>query len=101
MRWSDVIYLISQHNETNDFGDTIPVELERKVYANKKSVRQSEFYQAMSNDLKPEIMFEITSFEYNDEPHVKYKGKRYLVIRTYHTKGDRMELVCEGLNNRG
>lgn len=101
MQWSEVVILLTQKKVTNEFGDTITVEEERKIYANKKSIRQSEFYQAMSNDLKPEIMFEVTVFEYHDEKNLLHNGKRYKVIRTYHTSGDRMELVCEGMNNDG
>lgn len=97
MRWSDVIYLIARVEGENEYGD--PVETDgppRKVYANRRSVRQSEFYQAMQQNLRPELMFEIRSIEYRGETKVRYKGQDYLVIRTY-DKGEIMELVCSGL----
>lgn len=94
------IYLIKETSTTNAMGDVIKVATEEKVFANKKSIRQSEFYQAQTNGLKPELTFEIYSFEYDNEPKVKYEGKYYKIIRTYET-GEFLELVCEGVVNNG
>lgn len=100
-RWSDTIELISISRDINDVGDAVEVETLRMAYANKKSIRQSEFYQAMASGLKPEIMFEVMSFDYDGESRLKYNGKKYTIIRTYITTSDKMELVCEGLSNNG
>lgn len=100
-RWSDTIELITVVNDKNDVGDAIENEAPRKVYANRKSIRQSEFYQAMASGLKPEIMFEVMFFDYKDEKRLVYNGKKYSIIRTYITDSDKMELICEGLSNNG
>lgn len=96
--FDDEIYLIRETSITNDMGDVIKDTNERFVFANKKSIRQSEFYQAQTSGLKPELTFEIYSFEYDDEPKIKYKGKDYKVIRTFEN-GDILELICEGIVN--
>lgn len=96
----DVIYLIRETSTTNDMGDVIKLTDERMVFANKKSIRQSEFYQAQTSGLKPELTFEIYSFEYDDEPKVKYNGKNYTIIRTFET-GEILELIVEGVVNNG
>jgi len=97
VRWSDVVELVPLVEGTNPIGDPVMVEGKpRQVYANKLSVRQSEFYQAMQAGLKPELMFEVRSAEYQGEPKARYNGKEYTIIRTY-DKGEIMELVCGGL----
>lgn len=98
MLFRDVITLKGITYGENDIGDPIKIPTSREVYANRKSIRQSEFYQAMATGLKPEIMFEIRSVEYKGETKLEYAGKDYTIIRTY-DKGEIMELVCQGLVN--
>jgi len=92
--FKDVINLISVTNTVNDGGDTIQVETAREVYANKKSIKQSEFYRAFTVGLKLECTFEIYSFEYAAERKLTYENKAYNIIRTFE-KGDFIELICE------
>jgi SPP1 family predicted phage head-tail adaptor len=99
MMWRDVIDLVAETTSENELGDIITVPTKRQVFANKKSIRQSEFYQAQSTGLKPELMFEIRYMEYEGEKKIEYTNKLYSVIRT-HTKNDEViELVCEGVVN--
>lgn len=77
-------------------GDFIKNISETMVFAKKKSVRQSEFYQAAANGLKPEITFEIHAFEYNDEKKLRYNDKLYNVIRTFEVNEEKLEIICEG-----
>jgi len=94
----DVIELITATTTQNTIGDNIDTKTYSQRFANKKSVRQSEFYQAMNNGLKPSLMFEIRSIDYNNEESLRYNSKEYTIIRTY-DKGEVIELTCEGLNN--
>lgn len=89
--WRDVVYL-GEIKETIEYGEVTTTTLYRKVYANKKSVRQSEFYQSTSAGLKPELMFEIRSVEFSDSDKLKYNNKEYFIIRTYDT-GEITELT--------
>jgi SPP1 family predicted phage head-tail adaptor len=100
MLFRDVIFLIGVTSYTeNDLGDQIEVPGEsRQVFANKKSIRQTEFYQAQSTGLKPEMMFEVRSMEYNEEPKLSYNDKEYTIIRAF-DKGEITEIVCSGLVN--
>lgn len=94
--FKDVISLISIVNTVDEGGDTVQVETPRQVYANKKAVKQSEFYQALSAGLKPEVTFVIYSFEYEGERKLTYETKPYNIIRTFE-KGDFIELICEAV----
>lgn len=97
-RWSDVVELVGETFTENDMGDIIPNESRSKVFANKKSIRQSEFYQAQATGLKPAIAFEIHSAEYGEQEKLLYNKKTYNIIRTY-DKGEFIELICEGAVN--
>lgn len=102
MLFRDVIKLIGVTYTTNDLGDYVEVPTEREVFANKKSIRQNEFYQAMATGLRPELMFEIRTIDYEDEQKLSYEGKTYSIIRTYDKNGEMTELICQGLvNNAG
>ncbi len=94
--FKDIVTLISITTTTDEIGDIVEVENEREVFANKKSIKQSEYYQALSAGLKPEVTFTMHSFEYEAEKILKYNGKPYNIIRTFE-KGDFIELICEAV----
>lgn len=96
MRWSDVIGLgtIVETVEDNEVVETISY---REVFANKLSVRSKEFYEARTIDLKPELMFEVRSSEYNGEEMLKFDSIEYSIIRTYDI-GEITELICSSIH---
>jgi SPP1 family predicted phage head-tail adaptor len=99
--WRDVVQLVRLDYLNDEYGDQQYIRLPITVFANKKSVRQSEFYQALATGLKPEIMFEVRSLEYTGQENLIYNLKEYVIIRT-HSKNDEItELVCSGLVVKG
>lgn len=94
--FKDTIKLISVTTTTNAMGDVIEARTERQIFASKKSIKQSEYYQAMSAGLKPEIAFVVHAFEYKGEVKLLYGTEEYKIIRTYE-KGLFAELICEGV----
>ncbi|TCT23389.1 SPP1 family predicted phage head-tail adaptor [Melghiribacillus thermohalophilus] len=101
MIWRDVIDLITVTRTENDIGDTIEEETARQVFANKKSIRQSEFYQAMQTGLQPELMFEVRTSDYQGEKKLSYNNTTYSIIRTYTKNEEITELICSGLVGDG
>lgn len=101
MRKKHVIYLNGYEESENDIGDIIQIPTSRKILAEKKSVRQSEHYQADAVGAKPEIVFKVWLAEYKEESSLKYNKRDYKIIRTYSPDEKNIELVCEGLVNRG
>ena len=96
MKKSVQIKLIKNNGNTvDDWGNPTPNVVEWDVFAEKMSVRQSEFYQAANQGLKPNIVFEIYSEEFQDAELVKYDGQDYSIIRTFQKTLDRLELICE------
>ena len=101
MLWRDEIDLISITTTQNDYGDDIHTKSYRSVFANKKSVRQSEFYQAAQTGLLPQFMFEIREIDYNEEQSLRFNAKEYTIIRHYSKNNEICELICESLTNAG
>lgn len=68
------------------------------VYAEMKSVGQSEFYQAQTAGKKPEIKFVITDYmDYQGQKYLIHDGIRYSILRTYRVKGSsELEITCYG-----
>ena len=99
MLWRDVIKLIAVTHTQNAMKDMVEsLTDETTVYANKKSIRQTEFYQAMATGLKPEIMFEVRTSDYSGQVKVKDEANKvYNIIRTYDRNGEITELICTGL----
>ncbi len=99
MQFINPIYLITYVNNVDDIGDIISTPVERKVLADISSIKQSEFYQAQANGLKPEFTFIIRAFEYRGEESVKYGNKTYRILRTYDRLDGNIELTCIGAVN--
>ncbi len=98
--FDSVIKLMKETNTVNEYGDTVQTFAERNVFAEVKSIGQSEFYQAEAVGLKPEIKFLIADFaDYQDEKCLKYTPfggteEIYTVLRTYRNKLN-LEIVCK------
>ena len=98
--YDSIITLITETNTVDEYGDTVTVETERTIFAEVKSIGQTEFYQAQAVGLKPEIKFLIADFaDYQNEKKLKYTSfggteDIYTVLRTYRTK-NQLEIVCK------
>lgn len=95
------IKLISIEANDDEYGDTVAKTVEREVFAEIKSVGQSEFYKAQALGLKPEIKLVLPDYmEYQGERLLKFKAfneteeQEYSVIRTYRA-GNELEIVCK------
>jgi len=99
--FDSVITLKKETNTVDSYGDTVQTFTERQVFAEVKSISQSEFYQAQATGLKPEIKFIIADFaDYQNEKILSYKSfgadtaEDYTVLRTYRNKIN-LEIVCK------
>jgi len=97
--YKDLIKLISYTFGKNNIGDSVKTPVPREVFANEKSIRQSEFYQAAVQGLRPSIMFEVSLHDYDKEQMLEYDGITYKIIRTYKKNTEVIELVCQGIVN--
>lgn len=95
MLFKDVLELITVTPATDSEGLPAPVKSYRKVFANAKSVRASEFYQAAAVNLRPAIVFEMMAIDYQAEQVLRFNNREYSIIRTYMTGPDRIEITCQ------
>lgn len=96
MLFRDVVELLSYPTIKDDLGQDVETDpTSREVFANKRSIRQSEFYQAAVTSFRPDLMFEVRSGEYEDETRLRHEGTVYRIFRTYSKNGEITELYCE------
>lgn len=87
-----IVTLIGKdHSFIDENGNEKTKKIETEIFGTLKSVGLREFVAASQIGLKPELMVEIWSFEYNGEEKIKLEDKLYSIYRTYQ-KGDRLEL---------
>jgi hypothetical protein len=93
--WRNTAELIPVIPGRDSYGEDTRVDgVPRMVFVNRKSVRQSEFYQAFAAGMKPEIVYEIRTVEYQEEPKLRAEGIDYYIIRTFTKNGEITELIC-------
>ena len=98
--FDSVITLKKEVNTVNEYGDTVKTYTSRNVFAEVKSISQSEFYQAEAVGLKPEIKFVIADFaDYEGEKILSYTpfggvAEDYTILRTYRNKLN-LEIVAK------
>lgn len=71
------------------------------VFANLKSIRQSEFYQASAQGIQLDAMFEVRSIDYSNEKYLEHNSVEYKIIRTFSKNGEITELSCSDLSTKG
>lgn len=69
-------------------------DYKRTVFCQKKSVPQSEFFNAGQNGIKAEVVLIVNTLDYREEKKVKFKDKVYDIYRTYERADERIELYC-------
>ncbi|MEK5081150.1 phage head-tail adapter protein [Solibacillus sp. FSL W7-1436] len=92
--FKDVIQLVGYSIELDEMMQEVKTPYERQVFANKRSVSQTEFFNGGQGGLKPQYQFEIRLSEFNGESELVHEGKTYSVYRTYEN-GENIELYSE------
>lgn len=94
-----IVTLLKKGKSTADeLGNAVYKELKTAVFAEQKSVKQSEFFQAAAAGFKPDMVLEVYAFEYYGEELCELNGERYSIYRTYNIPGtDRTELYLTAI----
>lgn len=92
----DIAYLITETFEKDAIGQRIANRTEHMIYADVRSVTQTEWYQAARSGLKAMYMITCFAGDYDGQKLLKYKGEVYRIYRTYESMKDNMiELYIE------
>lgn len=102
-KWCDEVTLIAETapaEPTNKNGfPNEPEESKRKVFCNKRSISQSEYYKAQQTGPKVEAKVEVHTVDYQGEVLAEFEGKRYSILRTYEPPdSDVIELTLADLS---
>ena len=92
--FSEVIDLVSFNTIIDDNGFEVNTEIKKEVFADKKSIRSSEFYEAQKLGYKLSVMFVIKPYEYNGQEYIYYENQKYKVERTYEKDTENLEIIC-------
>lgn len=77
------IVLISETFKKDDFGNDIPQRTEKELVAEFRSIKQSEFFKANHEGMRPEMVAEIFYLDYNGEREAVIDGNRFKIYRAY------------------
>ena len=91
----EMIELISVKTERNSNGYPVTTEVATSCVAVVKSVKYTEYYEALRAGVEPTVIFEIFRYDYSGQKFVDWNGVRYRVIRAYLKPDDFAELTCE------
>lgn len=98
--YNNVAYLIKKVNtgELDQYGDPTFTENFKEVFCNVLSIGTTEFYQAQTSGVKPEIKISIADYyDYDGEEEVELEDIRYKVLRTYRGLGSNiLEITLYG-----
>lgn len=83
-----VAYDIVNGYEKETFADTV-------IWAGRRSVKRSEFYQSTQAGYRADVIFSIYAFEYHGEEIVVLDNVLYDIVRTYQKTPDILELTCQ------
>lgn len=91
----EIISLVSETYNKNEFGIDEPTPSETQVFARVMEISGKEFYNAGNANIKPAFKFVIWADEYNGAKIIKYGSAAYSVYRTYRTLENSLELYVE------
>lgn len=97
--------LITVIHSTNADGYPVDTEKSLTVYVREKSVKRTEFYEAMRSGIVPQIVLEVRQEDYEQTAYildgkkayatkVRYDGGLYDIVRSYRNDRSMIELTC-------
>ncbi|HEL1946009.1 TPA: phage head closure protein [Streptococcus suis] len=92
--WNHEITLIAKKITGKDkLKQNITEEHKTVLLCRKKSITRSEFYQANQTGIRPSLVVDIHSFEYDNQELAEFEGKRYHILKTYPVDLETLELT--------
>ncbi|HEM3009467.1 TPA: phage head closure protein [Streptococcus suis] len=92
--WNHEITLVAKKITGKDkLKQNITEEHKTVLLCCKKSITRSEFYQANQAGIRPSLVVDIHSFEYDNQELAEFEGKRYRIIKTYPVDIETIELT--------
>lgn len=90
MMFNDELTLIKEKTVVDDIGNQLKEITKKTVLCSVSSLTRNEFYAGATAGFKPQLVFTINGFEYDNEELIEYNDQTYTIIRTYRAKPDRL-----------
>ena len=94
MYFSDSVTLRKVSYSLDGYGDSIPSYVDTVVFADKQSVKRSEFYAAQTAGIKVDVVFTVHSEDFYDQTILIHNSTSYNIIRGYKKGEGIVELNC-------
>lgn len=94
MFFSEKIKLRKVSVTLDSYGDAIKSYTDTEVFADKKSVTRSEFYQSNLSGIKIDTVFVIHAEDFSNQTMVTYGDANYEIVRAYQKGEGTVELMC-------
>ena len=97
--FNQIITLIKRipNGTVDEYGDPVDVGERRDIFCAIMSIGQSEFYQAATVGVKPQLKAIISDYlDYQDEQEAVVDGVLYKVLRTYRKQSNELEITLYG-----
>lgn len=91
---SDVIQLLTETYTLDEYGNELATTTTKEVFAEVKSITQSEFFKAGETGHRPAFRLDVFQGDYANEKLCTYKGAEYFIYRAF-LRGDTYELYAE------
>lgn len=90
-----LIKLVKETVSYGEYAEKVVSRSIREVYAQKRGIARSEWFEAGRNGFNPDITFITNIFDYDGEATVEWNDTLFGVYRTYTGRNDKIELYCE------
>lgn len=92
--WNNEITLIGKvKTGLDDLKQPIFEEKRLTILCRKRSVTRSEFYQASQVGMRPSLVVDVHSFEYDNQVVAEYEGELYRILKTFPVDLETLELT--------
>ena len=92
---NDILYFPTVKPTKDELGQIDENEkYDRMVFCQKKSIPQSEFFNAGQSGIRAEMILIVNTMDYRDEKKLNFKGRIYDIYREYERQDERTELYC-------
>lgn len=94
MYFSDSVTLRKVSYSLDSYGSSIPSYVDTTVFADKQSVKRSEFYASKTAGIKIDIVFSVHAEDFYDQSILIHNSTSYDIIRVYKKGEGIVELNC-------
>jgi SPP1 family predicted phage head-tail adaptor len=94
MYFSDRVKLRAVTSTADSEGFASESATETTVWADKHSIKRSEWFAASAAGVRVDIGFVVRGEDYANQTELEYAGQIYDIVRSYAVDGGRVDLTC-------